>query len=123
MSTVRFFPPWLAAVLVLGFGATLAAAAESRRGFVSWADGAHQHGWATVGGPRLNSDKGPPGPRCRDTPQTRGAVQYLCATEDGGRSWHRILRVGDGLVFLSDFTRTSTRAGVASLSPDNPLPR
>lgn len=48
---------------------------------------------------------------------------FLCATENGGRSWRRVFQAGDGLTYLRDFARTSTKAGVVSVARDQPLPR
>ena len=66
---------------------------------VSWADAKHRHGWVVGGSPRR-----------RYCPRS-GNV--LCATDDGGKHWRPILRVGDGEIF--GYLRWSKTAGVVSV--------
>jgi hypothetical protein len=79
--------------------------------YVSWAD--ETHGWALANG----------GPRFPNTIWCgRGKGQrelFVCATENGGKRWHPVLRIGlDG--YVNTFTRTSATHGI--LAAANPLP-
>jgi photosystem II stability/assembly factor-like uncharacterized protein len=108
-------------VLVACVLAADGAAADGK--FVSWADLQHRHGWTDVtsGGPAVEG--APPDPRCPGTQRSSGTIAFLCATENGGRTWRRIFQAGHGLIFLRDFARTSRRAGVVSISRADTLPR
>jgi hypothetical protein len=78
----------LALGLVLGIAciALPAAAAPTLLGNASWAD--NRHGWV----------------ECRPT--------FVCATENGGRTWHDILTGGN---YVFSAVRTSATAGVAQI--------
>jgi hypothetical protein len=91
--------------------------------FITWADLGHRHGWTgvTSGGPIVQGAA--PDPHCPGTQRSSGSIAFLCATDDGGKSWRRIFQAGAGLVFLRDFTRTSATAGVVSISREDQLPR
>jgi hypothetical protein len=69
--------------------------------FVSWADVAHRYGWTDVtsGGPIIKGAA--PDPRCSGTQRSGGSIAFLCATEDGGQSWHRVFQAGGGLTYLA----------------------
>jgi hypothetical protein len=118
---VRSLRAWVAvAVLALGLAVVAAAEDENR---ISWADAAHQHGWAEVTSGGSGMEGEPPQPHCPGTQRSTGSIAFLCATENGGRSWRRIFRAGEGLMYLRGFTRTSLTAGVVAVSRDDALPR
>ena len=85
---------------------------------ISWADDRHRFGWVEVGSP---SDPPPAEPRCRGA--RRGTTEgYICATENGGRTWRRIFKAGEGLIYIADFTRTSLTSGIVAIGRES-LPR
>ena len=110
----------LSVVLAL---ATVGAAHGASGKFISWGDLQHQHGWTDVtsGGPIIEGAA--PDPRCPGTQWRTRTTAFVCATEDGGRSWRPIFQGGHDLAYLRDYTRTSRLAGVVSLPRDDPLPR
>ena len=92
-------------VAVLALALVAPAGAVLPRGkYGSWAD--EQHAWAIAnGGPRLGADVWcGAGSGARDV--------RLCATEDGGKTWHRVLRYGPEVYNMS-FTRANATHGVA----------
>ena len=101
--------------------AGMAGAAEEK--FISWADLGHRHGWTDVtsGGPIVQD--APPDPPCPGTQRGGGSIAFVCATENGGRSWRPIFQAGHGLIYLIDFVRTSRTAGVVSISRSDAFPR
>jgi hypothetical protein len=109
-------------VVAVGLCLTQTVAAGEEK-FVSWADLARRHGWTDVtsGGPII--DGAPADPRCPGTQRSGGTFAFLCATEDGGRSWRRVFQAGTGLTYIRDFTRTSRVAGVVAISRDDEFPR
>jgi hypothetical protein len=98
----------------------LASSAIAPEKYVSWADRGHRYGWTVV-------ERGPPtfvgepdlDPFCKGA---TGGWMYVCSTEDGGRTWHRVFQAGNGLMYLLGYTRTSRTAGVASIGRED-MPR
>jgi hypothetical protein len=100
-------------LLVLFVTATaIAAGSIAPDKYISWADDAKRYGWTDVRrGGRINESV-PADPACRGTNGGGGTTAYLCSTENGGATWHRIFRSGVGLSFLAGYLRTSRSAGV-----------
>ena len=95
---------WISiAVAVALASATIAAAGPFPRWVGSWADGTHI--WATPDAESTQTE-----PLCDAT---------LCGTEDGGRTWHPLLRIQDG--FVQGFVRTSAKAGVVRAMSNRPV--
>jgi hypothetical protein len=116
--------PVIGILLVVALSLTLTTSgAEAEKKFVSWADVAHRYGWTDVtsGGPIVEGAPADPG--CSGTQRSSGTIAFLCATENGGRTWRRVFQAGGGLSYLRDFTRTSKTAGVVAISRDDPWPR
>lgn len=106
-------------VLVTGALPVAVGAAQPPEKYVSWADPAHRYGWTDVqGGPPTFAGDPEIDPFCRGA-RAGGTTSYVCATENGGRSWHRVFQAGNGLQYLLGYTRTSRTAGVASIGRDD----
>lgn len=108
------------AVVAIGLPVAIGSAQEPERQ-VSWADRSHRFGWIVVeSGPPTFAGEPDLDPFCKGA--RAGAWMYVCSTEDGGRSWHRIFQAGNGLMYLLGHTRTSRKAGVASIGRED-MPR
>jgi photosystem II stability/assembly factor-like uncharacterized protein len=105
-----------ATALVLLALALAGSAAGGNEKFISWADIAQRYGWTDVTGAARD-------PRCPGTQRGGGSAAFLCATENGGRSWHPIFQAGTGRTSLRGFARMSPSAGVVSISRNGKLPR
>jgi hypothetical protein len=90
---------------------------------VSWADPSHTYGWTDVTreGPVIQGAAADP--RCFGTNAGGGSTAYLCATEDGGTSWHRIFQAGRGFSWLGGYARTSSGAGLVTIGQSGRFPR